>query len=211
MDVALVEAAARFNHSWRRYCLGALSFVLLVVGTALLLDPRVPGWAAQWKCPTLDMLVGILNPIGSGVTLLVVCIMLGATCRALPSSRLQAAAWLGALAFASAGLIEFTIKHLVGRPRPDTAVVFAALGPHVTAETDSFPSGHATSVFAVATVFAAFYPRLRWPLYVLAAAVAVGRVYLDRHYVSDIVAGAAIGIVIASILLGHRQAVQTAP
>jgi undecaprenyl-diphosphatase len=117
---------------------------------------------------------------------------------------------MGALAFTVAGLIEFTIKHLVGRPRPDTATVLATLGSHVM-ENDSFPSGHATSVFAVATVFAAFYPRFRWPLYALAAAVAVGRVYLERHYVSDILAGAVIGMAIASILLRHRQAVQVTP
>ena len=191
----------------RNRCLGALGVVLLVIGTALVLDPRVHAWAAQWKCSTIDTLVGILNPIGSGVTLLIVCVMLGAICRALPSSRLQAAAWLGALSFAAAGIIEFTVKHLVGRHRPDSVTVLAALGSHVP-ESDSFPSGHATSVFAVATVFAAFYPRLRWPLYALAAAVAVGRVYLDRHYASDILAGAVIGMAIASLLLRHRQAVQ---
>jgi membrane-associated phospholipid phosphatase len=194
----------------RNRCLGALGVVLLVIGTALVLDPRVHAWAAQSKCHTIDALVAILNPIGSGVTLLIACIMLTAICRALPSSRLQAAAWTAALAFTFAGVIEFTIKHLVGRPRPDTAMAFATLGSHAVAETDSFPSGHATSVFAVATVFAAFYPWLRWPLYALAAAVAVGRVYLERHYMSDILAGAVIGIAIASLLLRHRRSVQVA-
>jgi len=69
----------------------------------------------------------------------------------------------------------------------------------------SFPSGHATSVFAVATVFAAYYPRLRWPLYALAAAIALGRVYLARHYVSDIIAGAALGAIVAACLYRYRQ------
>src|SRR5439155_9684964 len=97
------------------------------------------------------------DPIGGGLTLLIFCIALCGVSRALQRSRLDTASWFGALAFTCAGLVEFTIKHLVARPRPD-----AALG------IDSFPSGHATSVFAVATVFAAFYPRLRWPLYALA-------------------------------------------
>jgi membrane-associated phospholipid phosphatase len=60
-------------------------------------------------------------------------------------------------------------------------------------------------VFAVATVFAAYYPRLRWPLYLLAGAIALGRVYLERHYVSDIVAGAALGMAFAVYLYRYRH------
>lgn len=99
----------------------------------------------------------------------------------------------------AAGLVEYTLKYLVGRPRP------AAAGPFVAPELDSFRSGHATSVFAVATVLGSFYPRLRWPLYVLAAAIALGRVYLARHYLSDILAGALVGLLIASLVLHHRN------
>jgi membrane-associated phospholipid phosphatase len=189
MDVAL-----RFSRPWTSRLLAALSVILLVVSTALLLDARVPGWAAHWKCSLIDNLVAILNPIGGGLTLLIFCTALGTVGRALQRTRLETASWLGALAFIGAGLVEFAIKHLVSRPRPDAAL-----------DIDSFPSGHATSVFAVATVFVAFYPRLRWPLYALAAAVAMGRVYLERHYVSDIIAGAVIGIVIASTLLRYRR------
>ena len=78
------------------------------------------------------------------------------------------------------------------------------LGPSFAADIDSFPSGHATSVFAVAAVFATYYPRLRWPLYGLAAAIALGRVYLERHYLSDIIAGAALGLTVAVRLYRYR-------
>jgi len=169
--------------------------VLLVATAAAVLDGHVAAGVASWKYAVLDSVVGTLNPIGSGVTLLVVCTGVGLVSRAQRRSRLHEAAWVGALAFMAAGLVEFAIKHLVGRARPDSVL-----------DVDSFPSGHATSVFAVATVFAAFYPRLRWPLYALAAAVAAGRVYLQRHYVSDVLAGAIIGIVIASLLLARRHA-----
>jgi hypothetical protein len=58
----------------------------------------------------------------------------------------------------------------------------------------SFPSTHATSSFAVATVFAERYD---WPVgllaYSLAAAVSASRVYSDEHFTSDVVAGALIG------------------
>ena len=172
-----------------------------LVGLAFLLDASVQRWAAQVQNTIADTVVGVLNPIGSGVTLLIVCIGLAILCRTLGCERACAAAWLSALAFVVAGITEYALKRLVGRPRPTAGVTPAVL------ELDSFPSGHATSVFAVATVLAGFYPRLRWPLYMLAAAIAIGRVYLARHYLSDIVAGALIGLVVASLLLHHRHAI----
>jgi membrane-associated phospholipid phosphatase len=181
--------------------------VLSCLVTAFVLDAHVAAWAVQWKRPLLDEIVGMLNPVGSGVTLLLACMALAGCGRALRWSRLEGAAWLGTLAFVCAGLLEFTLKHLVSRPRPDSGLPgLSLLGPAFVPDVDSFPSGHATSVFAVATAFAPFYPRLRPLLYVLAGVVAVGRVYLARHYLSDIVAGAAIGIVIAALLQHHPRA-----
>jgi membrane-associated phospholipid phosphatase len=181
----------------------AVAVLLLVLGIAVLVDDVVAAWATRLKAPLLDLLVGVINPIGSGVILLAVCLALALLSRAAGRSRLHDASVLAALAFASAGLVEFTLKHLVGRPRPVAALTVGLIAPS-PAEIDSFPSGHATSVFAVATVFAAYYPGLRWPLYGLAAAIALGRVYLERHYVSDIVAGAAIGMAFAIYLYRRR-------
>lgn len=184
----------------------ALALLLLVLGAALLFDGFVTASIPHFKNPILNVVVGTINPIGSGVTLLIVCVALAVVSRRLRRPRLHDAACISALAFASAGLIEFSLKHLVGRPRPGAALASAGLlGPSFAPDIDSFPSGHATSVFAVATVFAAYYPRLRWPLYALAAAIALGRVYLARHYVSDIIAGAALGAIVAACLYRYRQ------
>jgi membrane-associated phospholipid phosphatase len=183
----------------------ALAILVFLFGAALLTDHAVAAWALRCKAPVLDLLVGIINPIGSGVTRVIACLALVAVSRRLGRARLHDAAWLAALAFASAGLVEFTLKHLVGRPRPDAAIA-GLIGPSFAPDIDSFPSGHATSVFAVATVFAAYYPRLRWVLYGLATATALGRVYLERHYASDIVAGAMLGVLGAVLLLRHRHA-----
>ncbi|HUM16350.1 MAG TPA: phosphatase PAP2 family protein [Candidatus Nitrosotalea sp.] len=196
--------ASRFSVPYR--ALGALGVIALFLVVASAIDTHVAAQVAQWRGPVLDGLVDLLNPIGSGVTLLLMCAALGLVCHRLRRSRLHDAAWLASLAFAGAGLIEFGLKHLVGRPRPDSALpALLLLGPSFVPDIDSFPSGHATSVFTVATVFASFYPRLAWPLYLLAAAVALGRVYLGRHYVSDVLAGALIGILVARWLLGHRR------
>jgi undecaprenyl-diphosphatase len=66
--------------------------------------------------------------------------------------------------------------------------------------TFSFPSGHATVSFACATVLALAVPRLRWPLYALAALIGFSRVYVGVHYPFDVLAGAALGIALAIAL-----------
>lgn len=70
---------------------------------------------------------------------------------------------------------------------------------------DSFPSGHATAAFAVATVESQWHPK-EAPLWFLGATlISASRVSLNRHYTQDVVAGAALGYVTARVELGERR------
>ena len=186
--------------------LQAMGVGLGLPATAFLVDQHVHTWSPSWKMPPLDMFIGAVNPVGYGMTLLVVTLALWALGWCAERPRLHQAAWFASWAFLAAGSLEFALKHLVGRPRPNAGTMsMLPIGPSYTPEFDSFPSGHATSVFAVACAFAYFYPRLRWPLYLLAACISFGRLYLDRHYVSDVLAGAFIGIVVTTVLLQYKD------
>jgi undecaprenyl-diphosphatase len=57
----------------------------------------------------------------------------------------------------------------------------------------SFPSGHAMSAFAIAVPLCIFYPELQAPLLVLSFSIAISRVVLGMHFVSDVVVGSMLG------------------
>ena len=49
------------------------------------------------------------------------------------------------------------------------------------------------TAFSIALVVSYFYPTLEWPLYFLALSIAVSRIVLGMHFLSDVLAGAALG------------------
>ena len=90
-------------------------------------------------------------------------------------------------------LVNVLIKQIVARPRP--YVVNEALAVLGTVPTDySFPSGHTASAFAVASVMLLCMPRRYGiPAVVIAAIVALSRLYNVAHYPTDVLAGMLIG------------------
>jgi membrane-associated phospholipid phosphatase len=82
------------------------------------------------------------------------------------------------------GLIVGGTKMLVDRTRPD-------------GDRYSFPSGHSANAFAVATILDShFGHRVGIPAYALAGATAIGRMEARRHYLSDVVFGASVGLAV---------------
>ena len=94
------------------------------------------------------------------------------------------------VAAAGGELVAGALKAAIPRARPHVHALVSR--PH----SHSFPSGHATTSFAAATVIALLVPRLRVPAFVLAAAVAWSRVYVGVHYPLDVLAGAVLGTAI---------------
>ena len=101
---------------------------------------------------------------------------------------------------AVSGLFSQIIKRLVGRARPklmDTFGPFHFDGLSIQSTLASFPSGHTTTAFAAATALAFFLPRWQAPLLLLACAVGMSRVFVGAHYPSDVLAGVAVGTLVA--------------
>lgn len=91
----------------------------------------------------------------------------------------------------AAYLASAAVGHLWFRVRP-FAVGAAHLMVNPPYELKSFPSDHATAAFFVALLLTAHRPRWWWS-YLVALAVAVGRVAVGVHYPTDVLAGAVLG------------------
>jgi len=115
-------------------------------------------------------------------------------------SRHRNIALTGLKAYILAGGAAAVGKHLFHRHRPDEndpPNPYLWDGPYpFTFDHVSFPSGHTTSAFAVASVLAMGYRDKPWvgiASYTLASLVGLSRVNDTRHWTSDVVAGAALG------------------
>lgn len=149
--------------------------------THLVLDTlKRPGWFPFTLC--IAALVGVLH-----------------------TRQLTAAAAV-ALSGIVGGLAYCIIKWTVGRHRPVTAIAPFQLHPFpggirglfVSEPGLSFPSGHATLAFATAMCLAMLLPRWSVVFFVIAIATAIERVIENAHYVSDVVAGAGLGVMAGS-------------
>jgi hypothetical protein len=101
--------------------------------------------------------------------------------------------WRGAGAVGATYLLNTAVKGVVRRKRPALEGLPALVA---TPTALSFPSAHASSSFAAARAYSCLVPG--GPLYVVAGAMALSRVYLGVHYPSDIAAGAALGAVLGA-------------
>lgn len=95
------------------------------------------------------------------------------------------------------------LKLIVQEPRPCNVPDLSFIN-HVGCEASySFPSEHAMVLSGV-SLFTANYKYLRWLYLIWLVAVLFGKIYLGQHYLTDIIVGAALGLVIARIIYSYR-------
>jgi hypothetical protein len=124
--------------------------------------------------------------------------------------RLAEASSLSAEALLSAGLWSTALKAVTARARPagGSNGKFFQYKPGPGETVGSFPSGHATGAFTVATVFAHVYADQKWVSWVAygtAGLIGASRVALARHFPSDVIVGGLLGNSIGRMVVARSQ------
>lgn len=196
-SVAIVKAPL----SWKARDWEKAGGVVVVLGGLMLADRDIDKAAQRNRSPFTDKLSSLTTPLGdqygfeiSGALFTAGLVFHNENLRDTGREAIEA----GILAHI---LDQYFFKRAFGRERPADSngrTVFVPGSNH-----DSFPSGHATEAFAVASVIAA---RSRgWPIpviaYAAAALVAMDRVNNRDHFASDVVAGAFLGTAVGRFLV----------
>ncbi|MDF0650405.1 MAG: phosphatase PAP2 family protein [Nitrospira sp.] len=133
--------------------------------------------------------------IGEGWRLATLSALLLLGAWAFEKPTIKPAAIQSLIAHGIAALLANGLKHLIGRPRPK----FVHSGDwqmtlSLASGLDSFPSGHSTASFAVATVLARQFPFFGPLCIAIALFVALSRILRGSHFLTDVVGGAVLGI-----------------
>jgi membrane-associated phospholipid phosphatase len=161
-------------------------------------DRAVFGWSTRRRHPVLDRTMPALSRSADhGLLWLGVAASMVASGR--PELRRAALRAAASLAVASA-TVNGIAKIAVRRSRPPIEGVPAVRRVRRLPVTTSFPSGHASSAAAFAVGAAREAPGVAAPLGLLAAGVALSRVWTGAHYPADVLVGAAIGAAVGRAL-----------
>lgn len=180
----------------RRATLGLLAGAVATAIAWLVLDAPLLAWAEGIQSDTTEDVIRILNRLGGGMNpvMLVAFFLVGGV--AYAERRWVTYAIAMALSGLGAGILAQIVKRLVGRARPELW-----LGPshYAPGSSTSFPSGHTVGAFALAGVllFASRSLPLRVIAFLLAAGIGLSRMLAFRHWSSDVIASASIGLVVA--------------
>lgn len=203
------------GRGFQLFIISIVAFVVLAVLVAsraswiVSLDRTVQEELIELRRPWLNETMIWVTRLGSRWT--IGALLLLVTLWVVRTGRCQKVLTVMTIAFLANPPLEYALKTIVDRPRPDVARLVPGNGP-------SFPSGHVLATVGFYGVLAAVLWRssnrtsVRVAGYVAATAIIVGvaisRVYLDIHWSSDVVGALLVGtafvIIVAWSLRGHH-------
>lgn len=202
-SVALAKAPASWGTTdWERFGLLGAS-----LGGLFLVDEPVYRNVEDHRTESGDRFARAMTPFGQEYAFgLSVGLLAGGLVFSAPGTRDTGRDALEASVL-SFVIAQFVLKPVIGRQRPCVSNGETVFDPF--SHDPSFPSGHATEAFAVASVIAMrsegwFIPTLA---YTTASLVAVSRVEQSYHFASDVFAGAVLGITVGRFVVSRHSPV----
>lgn len=163
-------------------------------------DQDIHQWSQDHRSSSSEDFFKSVTHLGDGGFLLGLMTAFYASGEIFHKNSMRKTALLSLESWLTTGIIVRGLKFVTGRARPWTDESSYTFHPFsIKSRFNSFPSGHASSAFAVATVIADQSKKVSIDIlvYSLAALVAVSRVHIDKHWASDVFVGSSIGYFVA--------------
>jgi hypothetical protein len=178
---------------------------LVVGGTGLFvgLDEEIRDAFEDNRSSTTDDLSNIFEPFGNGAITIPALASFYIFGHFDENDKAKRTALIATESFLITGLYTTILKVTFGRHRPSTGDSSTSFDGFTTNH-NSFPSGHTSTAFAIATVFANEYeevPYIKPISYGLATLTGLSRVNDEKHWASDVFLGAALGYFTSKTLL----------
>jgi membrane-associated phospholipid phosphatase len=189
-----------------RWAIASMVVFMLCAISFFFADMQIALWMHLHLNPVLNIMFQQITRFGQSEWYLVPGFLIFLLFRKHKPSASRAG-WFVFSVVAISGLAADLLKYLLPRARPGTFLDGGSYGFRIFPLLhgwdhgwNSFPSGHAATAFSAAAAFSILFPRFRFLFYSVATLIAFSRVAVTEHYVSDIIAGAFLGI-LTSILL----------
>jgi membrane-associated phospholipid phosphatase len=176
-------------------------------------DGRIRNWIQDKRSSASEDISRVISPLGNGFFLGGSLILVYAAGEIAEDCKLRKTALLCLESWIISGVVVTGLKVLTGRARPYSDGDSTRFSPFsLRSSYHSFPSGHASAAFAVATTIADQSENLSVDVlsYCLATLAALSRIHDDKHWASDVFIGAAIGYFISKkiVALNRKESQQ---
>ena len=147
------------------------------------------------KCSSCDKLFSILTHIGSALMTLSICLMMVI----FGNQDVRSIGIISLLSLTISHVIVQSLKYAIRRQRPTDDI--SRENYTILFDRYSFPSGHATAAFSIATTVSLSLPLFSIIAFPLALMIGLSRIYIGVHYLTDVLAGFTIATVTSLLVI----------
>ena len=190
-------------HRWDRTDWMTAGLVMGGTGFFIGLDEEIKNFFEDTRSSTTDDLANIFEPFGNGIITIPTLAAFYLFGHFDENYKAKRTALIATESFLITGLYTTILKVTLGRHRPSTGSSSTTFDGFTT-DHKSFPSGHTSTAFAIATVVANEYeetPYIKPISYGIATLTGLSRINDEKHWASDVFFGAALGYFTSKTIL----------
>ncbi len=171
-----------------------LLLALLAIAAAFHFDPVVRQWVSEHSTRGTRQFMRNVSRYGDWPTHVIAGLLIIALAALRGNKRWVNIGLTMILACALAGVVARGVKIATGRARPSVKQELGWQGPRLSSKYNSFPSGHTAATTAFFGVLLFAHRRLALALSPIPLLIALSRMYVAAHYLSDVVCAMILGL-----------------